>query len=366
MATQRSSTRVAWTPLVVAALVVPTVLAGLTLLWPRHQIESTLTGTAGQALSAAGFPGASVAFTGRDATISGVPAGQAAAAVSAVEAATGVRIADAGGLGAATAGSGGAASVAPAPAQPAQPFTITRQGSSITVAGTVGTDAQKADLLAAVTEKSGGSTVIDQIVVMPGATLPSGIAATSVGALTAALAAAPSDVAASVTTSGVTLTGTVPTDAVKTSTAAAVASALPGVTVDDELMVAAAAAPSAPADLDAAAKQALQARITALMATPITFGPDSPQLTPQGQATVAQVVAAVKAAPGARLQIDGFVATGPGNGRLTAQQLSDQRAATVQGALVAGGVPADHLTATGRGEGTGAGAANRRVAITVV
>ena len=103
-------------------------------------------------------------------------------------------------------------------------------------------------------------------------------------------------------------------------------------------------------------------------AAPIAFGPDSPQLTASGAATLAQVLAAVRAARAARLEIDGYVATGPGNGLLTAQQLSDQRAATVRDALVAGGVPADHLTTRGRGEDTTATdrAFGRRVEITVV
>jgi outer membrane protein OmpA-like peptidoglycan-associated protein len=131
----------------------------------------------------------------------------------------------------------------------------------------------------------------------------------------------------------------------------------------------AAPVPSQAGDLDAAAKQALQAKISALVAAaPITFGPDSPRLTPQGSATLEQVLTAVRAAPGARLNIDGYVATGRGNGLLTAQQLSDQRAATVRDALVAGGVPADHLTTRGRGEDAAATdrAFGRRVEITVV
>ena len=83
---------------------------------------------------------------------------------------------------------------------------------------------------------------------------------------------------------------------------------------------------------------------------------------------MARLLELVRAAPGARLQIDGFVATGPGNGQLTAQQLSDQRAAAVRDALVAGGVPADALVARGLGEGSSpaAQAAGRRVDITVV
>jgi outer membrane protein OmpA-like peptidoglycan-associated protein len=80
------------------------------------------------------------------------------------------------------------------------------------------------------------------------------------------------------------------------------------------------------------------------------------------------VLAVVKAAPAARLELDGYVAPGRGNGLLNAQQLSDQRAAVVRDAMVAAGVPADHLTARGRGEDTTATdrALARRVDITVV
>lgn len=153
--------------------------------------------------------------------------------------------------------------------------------------------------------------------------------------------------------------------------AQAAAAALPGATIDNQLTVAAAPTTTAPAggELDAAAKQQLQASVSELLAgAPITFGPDSPQLTAQGSTTVAKVLALVKPATGAQLEIDGFVATGRGNGKLTAQQLSDQRAAAVRDALVAGGVPAGQITAQGRGEGATPAdrALGRRVAVTVV
>jgi len=253
----RSALRPPWLPLIAAAVVVPTVLAGLTLLWPRPQVEGGLTERAQAALSAAGISGAGVRFDGRDATITGLTGPAAERAAQVVAGATGVRVAVVGG------GAG------PAPVPPPAP----------------------------------------------------GAAPAPAPAPTPVPAPAPTP------------------------------------------------APSPSGDLDAAAKQALQAKIKALVAAaPITFGPDSPQLTAQGAATLAQVLTAVRAAPGARLEVDGYVATGRGNGLLTAQQLSDQRAATVRDALVAGGVPADHLTARGRGEDTAATdrALGRRVEITVV
>ena len=189
----RSAPRPPWLALVVSAIAVPTVLAGLTLLWPNPQIQNTLTETAGAALSAAGISGATVRFDGRDATISGVSDADAGRAIQAVEAATGVRVAQ-------LAAGGGTGGTTPAP-QPAS-----------------------------------------------------------------SAAAAPTSAASAMPTPAPTPTP----------------------------------APAAGGDLDAAAKQALQAKITALVAAaPITFGADSPQLTGQGQATLAKVLAVVRAAPGA-------------------------------------------------------------------
>ena len=280
------SMRPPWLPLIAAAVVVPAVLAGLTLLWSAPQIEGALTERAQSALSAAGISGAGVRFDGRDATITGLTGAAAERAAQVVAGATGVRVAVVGG------GAGAAPVPPPAPwRRPPAPAPRTWTG-------------------AARQRRSEPAPA-------PAPTL--------------APAPAPGSEPAPAPTP--------------------------------------APLPSQAGDLDAAAKQALQAKISALVAAaPITFGPDSPQLTPQGSATLAQVLTAVRAAPGARLNIDGYVATGRGNGLLTAQQLSDQRAATVRDALVAGGVPADHLTVRGRGEDTAATdrAFGRRVEITVV
>ncbi len=354
--------RPAWLPLAASAIVVPTVLAGLTLLWPRPQIESELSRTGTEALAAAGFPGAALSLNGRDATITGIPAGaDRQRAIDAVQAVTGVRVAafpeagSGGGNGNGT-GAGGNG----APAQAAQPFGIARQADTIVLTGVVGSDEQRTQLVAAATAQAAGRTVVDQLTVTPGAPLPPGVDATSVGSAAAAIAAGTGSAALSIAPDGVTLSGAVADEAAKAAAAKAVAAALPSASVDNQLTVAAATA--AGGDLDAATKQQLQASITALLAgAPITFGPDSPQLTPEGVTTVAKVLDLLKAAPGARIEVDGFVAPGKGNGKLTAQQLSDQRAGTVRDALVTGGVAADHITAAGKGEGPA-----RRVVITVV
>ena len=85
--------RPGWLPLIGAAVLVPTVLAGLTQLWPRPQIEDQLTRAGGEALATAGFPGAGLVLSGRDAAISGIDPADEQRAVDAVQGVSGVRIA---------------------------------------------------------------------------------------------------------------------------------------------------------------------------------------------------------------------------------------------------------------------------------
>jgi peptidoglycan-binding protein ArfA len=364
-----ASRKPAWLPLGAAALIVPTALAGITLAWPRPQIEAELGQHATEALAAAGIPAGQVAFSGRDATISGVPAALRDKARATVESATGVRVATF-----TEGGSGGTGT--------AVPFGLKETGDAIVLTGAVGSEAERTSLVGAAAAQAGGRSIEDQLAVQPGANLPDGVTPQAVTAVAAALAGANGDVTVSVSGQGLTITGEVPDQSVKDAIGQKVAAALPGLAVDNQLTLAVAAAPTpapaapaapgaptAPGELDPAAKQALQGQIAQLVAgSPISFGPNSPQLTPQGSTAVAKVLELIKAAPGAQIRVDGYVAAGPGDGRLTAQQLSDARAATVRDALVAGGVPADHITVRGLGEGTSPAqtAAARRVEITVV
>lgn len=388
MAADRSRSRPAWLPLVAATILVPTVLAGLTLLWPRPQIETELARTATEALTAAGFSGAGLTLAGRDATITGVPAADQQRAIAAVTAVTGIRvarIADAAAPGATQSGSTQPGATTPGATTPgggagsvqAQPFSVARRGADIVLTGVVGSADERAALVAAATAQAGGRTVVDSLTVTPGTPLPPGTDASAVGAATGALAAldaAGADLTVSFSTDGVALLGTVPDDGAAEAVRMAVSGALPGRDVTDRLEVATppgtgGAGTGTAAELDATAKQQLQSGIDGVLAgAPISFGPDSAQLTPGGNAAVGRVLELVGRFPGARLRVDGFVATGPGNGRLTAQELSDQRAATVRDALVAGGVPADRIATRGLGEGPTPAAreAGRRVEITVV
>jgi outer membrane protein OmpA-like peptidoglycan-associated protein len=356
----------AWLPLAATALVVPTVLAGLTLLWPRPQIETDLTRTATESLTAAGITGAGVDVTGRDAIITGLTGPDAQRAVEIVQGVDGVRVARLPAGTDAPAEGGAAPGADPAAAAP---FGVARRGEEIVLTGVVASTEDADALVAAATEQANGLTVVDELTVTAGAVAQAGATPGNVGLVAGLLGATADGVAASFDGGALTLTGTAPDPASARSAGTALATALPGTTVDNRLTVdAGAGAPAAGGELDAAGKQELQSAIDALVAgAPIAFEPNSPALTPPGAATVDAVLRLVAPVPGARLQIDGFVASGPGNGVLTAQELSDQRAAAVRDVLVAGGVPADTITTRGLGEGDApaAQAAGRRVEITV-
>lgn len=356
----------AWLPLAVTALVVPTVLAGLTLLWPRPQIEADLTRAATESLAAAGITGAGVDVTGRDATITGLAGPHAQRAVEVVQGVDGVRVAQLP-AGAGTPADGGTAPGADPGAAAAAPFGISRRGEEIVLTGVVASKEEADALVAAATERAGGLTVVDELTVTAGAPTQAAATPGHVGLVAGLLGATGDGVAASFDGDTLTLTGSAPDSASAQAAGTALSAALPASTVDNQLTVD--GATGAGGELDAAGKQELQSAIDALVAgAPIAFEPNSPALTPQGTATVDAVLQLVTLVPGARLQVDGYVASGPGNGVLSAQELSDQRAAAVRDALVAGGVPADNITTRGLGEGDtpAAQAAGRRAEITVV
>ncbi|MEJ3653805.1 OmpA family protein [Actinomycetes bacterium KLBMP 9759] len=127
------------------------------------------------------------------------------------------------------------------------------------------------------------------------------------------------------------------------------------------------AAPPPSAVLSPTAATLLTAAIgEAVTAAPITFAPDSDELTGDPAATVRRVAELLVAEPAARIAVDGFVADTPGSPE-TAVDLSQRRAAVVADTLVAGGVDRARITATGRGAANqlDSAAASRRVEISV-
>ncbi|MFI5608339.1 OmpA family protein [Amycolatopsis sp. NPDC051903] len=98
---------------------------------------------------------------------------------------------------------------------------------------------------------------------------------------------------------------------------------------------------------------------------PITFKPDSAQLTPEGTQAARAIAKLLAAAPNSlRYRITGHVGEGPG-GRAAAVRLSQSRARAVVRLLTASGVPASRLLARGTGTAAPGEGGDRRVEITV-
>lgn len=102
-------------------------------------------------------------------------------------------------------------------------------------------------------------------------------------------------------------------------------------------------------------------------AAPVTFRPDSAELTTAGQQTVDRIAQELAAVPAARVVVTGYAA--PVNQGIgpAAQALSDQRAAAVVQRLGAGGVGADRVQARGAADTNplSSTAASRRAEVAV-
>ncbi|TDC93744.1 OmpA family protein [Saccharopolyspora aridisoli] len=114
------------------------------------------------------------------------------------------------------------------------------------------------------------------------------------------------------------------------------------------------------------AKAQLQGMLDQLnQSTPITFDPDSSELTDQGKETVTKAADMLKSAPqGVMFQVAGFTASGTSSSQ-DSKELSQARAQAVVDQLAQDGVPAERLQATGEGDAGGDPAASRKVEIRV-
>ncbi|GAA2335226.1 hypothetical protein GCM10009854_08820 [Saccharopolyspora halophila] len=116
-----------------------------------------------------------------------------------------------------------------------------------------------------------------------------------------------------------------------------------------------------------AAKAELQGKIDELQqSAPITFNPDSAELSEQGSQSVSQAAEMLKQAPqDMRFEIAGYTASVSGSS-MDSQQLSMQRAQTVADQLTQAGISADRLETTGKGDASGDPESARRAEITVM
>lgn len=228
--------------------------------------------------------------------------------------------------------------VKPVPKAPV-PLAVAIAEDGVTLTGSVPDEAAKASLVEFANAQ--GRPVVDNLTVDPNASLS--------GAT-------------------VTLSGPAATADEKAAIGEQLRGALLEVTVDNQLVV-----PPAPPP-PAFDRAALQQQLTGLLTeAPITFNADTSVLTAQGSATIARIADALRAAPQARIEVDGHVADTPGPDP-NAQPLSDQRAGAVKQRLVELGIDAGRIDAFGFAatrpiapNNTSAGqAANRRVEIIVL
>jgi len=212
--------RAAWLPWLVALLLVPPLLAALGLLWPRPGVERDLTARSAAALAAGGFASAAVSFDGRDAAVTGVPAGAEQRALDVVSRVDGVRVA--------RIGTGAAVRT--------ETVDVTLAGNQVVLQGKVPDEATKRAVLDAAEAEAGGRQVVDQLTVQSGSVLPGDVA--RIGDLVGALGGGGGERSISWGSNGVTLSGSVPSEGARAAAEAAVRGALGSdVPVDNRLMV---------------------------------------------------------------------------------------------------------------------------------
>src|SRR5262249_30217321 len=95
----------------------------------------------------------------------------------------------------------------------------------------------------------------------------------------------------------------------------------------------------------------------------LTFAPGGTQLSPEGETTARELAGALRAHPNATVRIEGFGDSAAPAGQN--RELSQARADSVKQALVANGVNANRIEATGLGTGNQGPNLSRRVEVLI-
>lgn len=249
-------------------------------------------------------------------------------------------------------------------------MSIVRSGNGFTLAGELPDASLKASLAESLRQAMPGAKIVDDLTVTPGVRGPQ---FAGLGGLFGAALDIPG-FSAKLDGDAVTLAGTASSVVTKASAESAARATWPDVTVVDDIRVnAGSASPAAPSvpPAPAGACATLQADITGMLRTPITFATDGFTLDPGSQRLVNQIADKIKACPGVKIAVVGYT-DGTGNDGLNVP-LSASRAKSVANGLVSDGVAAAGVTSRGAGSAnpvaandTPAGRAqNRRVEITV-
>lgn len=278
-----------------------------------------------------------------------------------------------------------AVSAAPVPAQPeltSAPFSLTRDGNIITLTGSLSNTRSKSELAAAVKAQWLNATLDDKTTVVDGAGTPD----MSVVGNVLSAADPISDFGLSIDGATITLMGTAPNLDVAGEVQSAAALSFPGAKLANNIQIPApggpvappASAPSsaptpAPAPAPAGGPCAkVQAEVTELMRSPISFDTGGSQMTGESRRVLGQVADKIKGGcPNGTVTVIGY--TDNEGSDAVNLKLSDTRAKAVAAALVSNGVLAAKVTARGAGSAnpiadnsTADGRAkNRRVEITL-
>ncbi|TDK90048.1 OmpA family protein [Mycolicibacterium mucogenicum] len=277
-----------------------------------------------------------------------------------------------------------AASAAPTQAQPeltSAPFALTRDGNTVTLTGSLANTRSKSELAAAVKAQWLNATLNDKTTVVDGAGTPDMAAIGNVFSAADAIA----DFGLSIDGATVTLMGTAPNLDVAGEVQSAAALSFPGAKLANNIQIPAPGghvAPPAPEPSSAPAPgpapapaggpcAKVQADVTELLRTPISFVTGGSQMTGESRRLLVQIADKIKGCPNGSVTVIGY--TDNQGSDAVNLKLSDTRAKAVAAALVSNGVLAAKMTARGAGaanpiadNNTEEGRAkNRRVEITV-
>jgi peptidoglycan-binding protein ArfA len=257
------------------------------------------------------------------------------------------------------------AAAAPPAATPTGQFgamSIVRTAKGFTLRGDVPDQSMKVSLPDAIRQAMPGAVIGDELSVRPGVRAPE---IAGLGGLFGA-AADVEGFGANLVGGTATLTGTVSSGDAKATAESAAKATWPNVAIANDIQVNGVAAPA-----PAGGCATLQADITGLLKTPVTFDTDGFTLATGSRRLVGQIADKVKACPGTKLAVIGYTDTTGGDAINV--PLSAKRAKSVADGLVSDGIAARDVSSSGRGaanpvadNGTPAGRAqNRRVEITV-
>lgn len=243
-------------------------------------------------------------------------------------------------------------------------LSIVRSGNGFTLTGELPDEATKTSLLESLTQAMPGANIVDNLTVTPGVKGPE---FSALGALFGSALEIPG-FSSSLVGDTLTLAGNADSEDVKAAAEASAEATWPNVEmVNDIQVLAASSSVAAPGDQCAT----LQADVTGLLRTPISFATDGFTLTPESQRLVAQIADKVKPCPGVKVAVVGY--TDDTGGDAINIPLSASRAKSVADELASDGIASDGVTSRGAGsanpvagnDSPAGRAQNRRVEITV-